>query len=243
MGSIFAILWAVGRPDEREKVNVTRGLALIALLLIFSAAYAEGSEKNKMIPFDFPDLKQEDIFQRYHKYGYYDRKNPNFKFEMVFPKNWMMINVKEPAKLQEDSTPVEIGAFHRYNIPNDQKSDILAAIYVAAVRVPSAWSDAKAVDKVTEYLLRQYKFKILKFQEYKLSKTTLKDILLTYEIPGDKTYWSRFTGFKVKDETRTYFVGEKDILYLLHLHTSEKNYKDFAAEAFYIGKVTLQLIQ
>ncbi len=222
---------------------MTKGLTLIALLLIFSAVYAEGSEKNKMIPFDFSDLKQEDISQRYHKYGYYDRKNPNFKFEMVFPKDWMMINVKEPDKLLEDGTPAEIGAFHRYKIPNDQKSDILAAIYVAAVRVPSVWSDAKAVDKVTEYLLREYKFKILKFQEYKLSNKTLKDILLTYEIPGDKIYWSRFTGFKVKDETRTYFAGEKDILYLLQLHTSEKNYNDFAAEAFYIAKVTLQLIQ
>jgi len=221
---------------------MAKGVVFIVLLFIFSAVYAEGSEKSKMIPFDFSDLKQEDISLRYHKYGYYDRKNPGFKFEMVFPKDWMMINVKEPAKLPEESIPVEIGAFHRYKTPNDQKSDILAALYVTAVRIPSDWSDAKAVDKMTEYLLREYKFKILKFQEYKLSNTTLKDILLTYEIPGDKIYWSRFTGFKVKDETRKYFVGKKDIFYLLQLHTSEKNYKDFAAEAFYIGKVTLQLI-
>ena len=154
-----------------------------------------------------------------------------------------MIKVMEPANLPEDSIPVEIGAIHRYKTPKDQKSYILAALYVTAVRVPSDWSDAKAVDKVIEYLLKEYKFKILKFQEYKLSNTTLKDILLTYEIPRDKVYWSRFTGFKVKDETRTYFAGEKDILYLLHLHTSERNYKDFAAEAFYMGKVTLRLIQ
>ena len=50
-------------------------------------------------------------------------------------------------------------------------------------------------------------------------------------------------GDKVKDETRTYLAGKKDILYLVHLHTSEKDYKIFAAEAFYIAKVTLQLIQ
>ena len=195
-----------------------------------------------MIPFDFPELEQEDISVRYHKYGYYDRMNPEFRFEMVFPKDWMMIRVKEPAKLPEDSIPAEIGAFHRYETPKDQKSDILAALYVAAVRVPADWSDAKAVEKVMEYLLKENPFKILKFQEYKLANTTLKDFLLTYEMPGDKTYWSRFTGFKVKDETRIYLAGEKNILYLLHLHTSEINYNNFAAEAFYMAKMTLRLI-
>jgi ABC-type metal ion transport system substrate-binding protein len=67
---------------------------------------------------------------------------------------------------------------------------------------------AKAVEKVTESLLRGYRFKILQFQEYNLSNTTLKDILLTYEIPQDKIYWSRITGFKVQDETRKIFGGE-----------------------------------
>ena len=215
----------------------------VMFLFVFSLAYAEESEKGKMIPFDFPDLKQEDISKRYLKYGYKERKNPHFRFEMVFPKDWRIINVKEPTELPENGSPVEIGVYNRYKIPDDPKSDILAALYVTAVRVPSEWSDAKAVEKVIESLLKGYSFKILKFQEYKLSNTTLKDILLTYEIPKDKIYWSRFTGFKVKDETRTYFAGKKDILYLVQLHTSEKDYKDFAAEAFYIAKVTLQLIQ
>ncbi len=203
----------------------------------------EESEKSKLIPFDFSDLKQEDITKRYHKYVYRERKNPHFRFEMVFPKDWKIINVKEPSELPENSVPVEIGAFHRHKIPDDPQSDILAALYVTAVRVPSEWSDAKALEKVIEYLLKGYSFKVLKYQEYKLSNKTLKDILLTYEIPQDKTYWSRFTGFKVKDETREYFVGKKDILYLVHLHTSENDYKTFAAEAFYMAKVTLQLIQ
>lgn len=196
-----------------------------------------------MIPFDFPDLTQEDMTKRYHKYGYRERKNSHFKFEMVFPKNWKMINVKEPIELPEDGTPVEIGALNRYENPDDPKSDILAAVYVTAMRVPSEWSDVKAVEKVTEYLLKEYGFKILKFQEYKLSKTTLKDILLTYEIPQDKKYWARFTGFKVEDENRTYFLGKKDIFYLMHLHTSEEDYRAFAAEAFYVAKTTLRFIE
>lgn len=215
----------------------------VMFLFVFSLAYAEESGKGRMIPFDFPDLKQEDITKRYLKYGYKERKNPYFRFEMVFPKDWKIINVKEPTELPENGSPVEIGVYNRYKIPNDPKSDILAALYVTAARVPSEWSDAKAVEKVTESLLKGYSYKILKFQEYKLSNSTLKDILLTYEIPKDKTYWSRFTGFKVKDETRTYLAGKKDILYLVQLHTSEKDYKDFAAEAFYIAKVTLQLLQ
>jgi len=217
-------------------------LSFIVLIFLFSVAFAEVSGAQKMIPFDFGHLKEKYISQKYHKYGYYERKNPDFRFEMVFPKDWKMINVKEPVKLPEEGIPVEIGAIQRYKNPNDQKSDILAAVYVTAVRVPSEWSDAKAVEKVTEYLLKDYKFKILKFQEYKLSNTTLKDILLTYEIPKDKIYWSRFTGFKVKDERRAYMAGGKDILYLLHLHTSEKYYKDFAAEAFYMAKVSMRLI-
>ncbi len=204
-------------------------------------AEAHGAEP--LLPFDFPDLRQEDVVSRYHKYGYKERKNPHFRFEMVFPKDWSIINVKEPAELPEDGVPVEIGVFNRYKNPNDPKSDILAALYVTAVRIPSDWSDANAVDIMTEFLLKGYVFNVLKSMEYELSHTTLKDILLTYEIPGDKTYWSRFTGFKVKDETRTYFAGRKDILYLLHLHTSEKGYKAFAAEAFYVAKLTLQLIQ
>jgi hypothetical protein len=215
----------------------------ILLLFVFSIVYAEESEKSKLIPFDFPDLKQEDVAKRYNRYGYRDRKNPYFRFEIVFPKDWYMINVKEPAELPENGVPVEIGVLNRYKVPDDPKSDIIAAMYITAVRVPAEWSDARAVEKVTESLLKGYSFSILKSQEYKLSNTTLKDILLTYEIPQDKKYWSRFTGFKVKDETRTYYAGKKDILYLIHLHTSEKDYKAFAAEAFYIAKVTLQLIQ
>jgi hypothetical protein len=211
----------------------------------FATVILQGEEsgKGKWIPFDFSDLQQEDISNRYHKSGYKERKNPHFRFAMVFPKDWRIINVKEPTELPENSIPVEIGVFNRYKIPDDPQSDILAALYVTAVRVPSEWSDAKAVEKLTEYLLKGYSFKILKFQEYKLSNTTLKDILLTYEIPQDKIYWSRITGFKVKDETRTYLAGKKDILYLVHLHTSEKDYKAFAAEAFYIAKVTLQIIE
>jgi hypothetical protein len=221
---------------------VKKCAVLIMLLFVFSIAYAEASGKDKLTPFDFPDLKQDDITKRYQKYRYKERVNPHFRFEMVFPKDWNIINVKEPTELPENGSPVEIGAFHRYKIPNDPKSDILAAIYVTAVRVPSEWSDAKAVEKVIEHLLKGNSTKILKFQEYKLSNTTLKDILLTYKIPKDKRYWSRFTGFKVKDETRTYLAGKKDILYLVQLNTSEKDYKAFAAEAFYIAKVTLRLI-
>jgi len=162
---------------------------------------------------------------------------------MVFPKDWKIINVKEPAELPDNDVPVEIGVFNRYKIPNDPKSDILTAIYVTAVRVPADWSDMKAAEKVVEHLLQGNKFKVLKSQEYKLSKTTLKDILLTYDIPQDKTYWARFTGFKVQDETSEYLAGKKDIMYLVHLHTSEEDYRAFAAEAFYVAKVTRQLLQ
>lgn len=215
----------------------------MTLLILFSAVHAEGPRKGKMIPFDFPDLTKEEMSARYHRYGYRERRNPHFRFEMVFPKDWKIINVKEPAELPDNGVPVEIGVFNRYKIPNDPKSDILAAIYVTAVRVHADWSDVKAVEKVMEHLLQGNKFKVLKSQEYKLSKTTLKDILLTYDIPQDKTYWARFTGFKVQDETREYLAGKKDIMYLVHLHTSEKDYRDFAAEAFYVAKVTLQLLQ
>jgi len=211
------------------------------LLILSSLFFVEKKGKGKMIPFDFPDLDQEDINNRYCKYGYPERTNPLFKFEMVFPKDWMIVRVKEPAELPDHCAPVELGAYNRYSNPNDPKSDILAALYVSAVRVPSAWTDVQAVDKLTEYFLKGYSFTVLQFKEYKLSKTTLKDVLLTYEIPKDKTYWSRITGFKVEDEARTYYAGKKDILYLVHLHTSEKDYRDFAAEAFYIAKVTLRL--
>ncbi len=217
--------------------------ALTIFLVLFSIVNAEASGKANLVTFDFPDLKQEEVSRRYHKYGYRERKNPLFRFEIVFPRDWKMINVKEPAGLPDNGVPVEIGVLNRYKVTDDPTSNIIAAVYLTAMRVPSEWSDAEAVDKVTEFLLKDYKHTILKFQEYKLSNTALKDVLVKYEIPGDKIYWSRFTGFKVKDETRTYVAGKKDILYLVHLHTSEKDYEAFAAEAFYIAKVTLRLIQ
>jgi hypothetical protein len=213
----------------------------IMLFFVFSIAYVEAAGKDKMIPFDFPDLKQEDVAKRYVKHAFKDRKNPLFRFEMVFPKDWKVINIKEPAELPENGVPVEIGAFHRFKVPDDPKSDILAGIYITAVRVPVEWSDVQALDKVTAYLMKGHSFRVLQSKEYKLSRTTLKDMLITYKIPKDKTYWSRITGFKVKDDTRTYASGKKDILYLVQLNTSEKDYKAFAAEAFYTAKVSLRL--
>lgn len=213
----------------------------IMLFFVFSIAHVEAAGKDKMIPFDFPDLKQEDVAKRYVKHAFKDRKNPLFRFEMVFPKDWKVINIKEPAELPENGVPVEIGAFHRFRIPNDPKSDILAGIYIIAVRVPAEWSDVQAVDRVTEQLMKGHRFSVLQSREYKLSRTTLKDMLITYRIPKDKAYWSRITGFKVKDGTGAGPRGKKDILYLVQLNTSERDYKAFAAEAFYMAKVSLRL--
>lgn len=213
----------------------------VMLFFVFSVSGAEAAGKDKMIPFDFPDLKQEDVSKRYVKHRFKDRKNPLFRFEMAFPKDWKVINIKEPAELPESGVPVEIGAFHRYKIPDDPRSEILAGIYVIAVRVPSEWSDVKAVDKMSEYLMKRHSFRVLQFKEYKLSKTTLKDMLITYRIPKDKTYMSRITGFKVKDDSRAHLSGKKDILYLVQLNAPEKDYKAFAAEAFYMAKMSLRL--
>ncbi|NPU84243.1 MAG: hypothetical protein HPY65_07115 [Syntrophaceae bacterium] len=213
----------------------------IMLIFIFSIAYAEAAGKDKKIPFDFPDLKQEDVAKRYVKHAFKDRKNPLFRFEMIFPKDWKVINIKEPSELPENGGPVEIGAFHRFKVPDDPKSDILAGIYITAVRVPAEWTDVQALDNVTSYLMKGHSFRVLQSKEYKLSRTTLKDMLITYKVPKDKTYWSRITGFKVKDDTRAYASGKKDILYLVQLNTSEKDYKAFAAEAFYMAKVSLRL--
>jgi len=214
----------------------------IMLLLVFSAVNAEEPGKDKKIPFDFPELKQDDIAARYHRYGYRDRKSSDFRFEMVFPKDWKIINLKEPAEIPDNGQQVEIGVFHKYKVQDDQNSEILAAIYVTALRIPSDWSDAKAVEKSMESLLKGHKSKVLKFQEYKTSNTTLKDILFTYDIPKDKTYWARLTGFKVKDDKRKYLIGKKDILYLIQLHTTEKDYRAYAAEAFYVAKISLKFL-
>ncbi len=214
---------------------------VVILLFALTVAGVEAAEKGQPIPFDFSDLKQEDIAKRYVKHNFRERKNPLFRFEMVFPKDWKVIRIKEPAGLPENGVPVEIGAFHRFRNPNDPKSPILAGIYVTAARVPAEWSDVQAVDRVTEHLLKGHRYKVLKTREYKLSRTTLKDILLTYSIPGDKTYWSRITGFKVKDDSSAPAAGKSDILYVIHLHTSEKDYRAFAAEAFYVAKTSLRL--
>lgn len=215
---------------------------LLVLCFALSTACAEAAGKDKTVPFDFPDLKQEDVAKRYVKHAFKNRKNPLFRFEMVFPKDWKAINIKEPAELPDKGVPVEIGAFHRFRTPDNPKSDILAGIYITAVRVPAEWSDVQALDRVTEYLMKGHRFSVLQSREYKLSRTTLKDMLISYRIPKDqKTYWSRITGFKVKDGTETGRKGKKDILYLVQLNTSEKDYKAYAAEAFYMAKVTLRL--
>ncbi len=213
---------------------------LVILLFAFSAAGAAGAEKNQAVPFDFPALKQEDVAKRYVKHNFRERKNPLFRFEMVFPRDWKAINIREPAGLPDNGDPVEIGAFHRFRNPNDPKSPILAGIYVAAARVPAGWSDVQAVDRVTEHLLKGHPYKVLTTREYRLSRTTLKDILLAYNIPGERTYWSRITGFKVKDGASAPAAGKSDIFYVIHLHTSEKDYRAFAAEAFYVAKTSLR---
>jgi len=213
----------------------------LVFCFVLSTACAEAAGKDKTVPFDFPDLKQEDVAKRYVKHAFKDRKNPLFRFEMVFPKDWKAVNIKEPAELPDDGTFVEIGAFHRFRTPNDPKSEILTGIYITAVRVPAEWSDVQAVDKATENLLKGHRFSVLQSREYKLSRTTLKDVLITYKVPKGKAYWSRITGFKVKDETGAARKAKKDILYLVQLNTSEKDYKAYAAEAFYVAKVTLRL--
>ncbi len=156
---------------------------------------------------------------------------------MAFPKDWKVINIKEPAELPENGVPVEIGAFHRYKIQDDPKSEILAGIYVIAVRVPSEWSDVKAVDKMAEYLMKRHSFRVLQFKEYKLSKTTLKDMLIAYRIPKDKTYWSRITGFKVKDDTRAHLSEERHPVLVQLKHEKESKR---CGRAFYMANMSLR---
>jgi hypothetical protein len=52
-------------------------------------------------------------------------------------------------------------------------------------------------------------------------------------------FLSRICAFKVKDDTKEYLFGEKQLLYLIELTTEEKDYEGFGAEAFHSAKVSL----
>ncbi|UCC95084.1 MAG: hypothetical protein JSW40_09820 [Candidatus Omnitrophota bacterium] len=217
-------------------------LLLIFFFSVISLAYTQEQGQHEPIPFDFPNLVREDVGERYHRYGYFDRKNPYFKFEIVFPKNWMMIVVKEPDEIPEYGGPVEIGAFHRYRVPADSSSDILAGMYVLVTRVPSEWSDDEAIEKFVENTYKKLGLKILKIKKYELPNKTLEDILFSYKDSQGRAWWSRVTGFKVLDKTREYLFGKKDLFYILQLNSSEENYRSFAAEVFFVGKLSLRLV-
>ena len=57
-------------------------------------------------------------------------------------------------------------------------------------------------------------------------------------ISKQDAFLSRICAFKVKDDTKEYLVGEKQLLYAIALTAEEKDYEGFVAEAFHAAKVS-----
>jgi|GEM_PF-1010295 len=187
--------------------------------------------------FDFPALSDDHIRQNYVSVPYKIHKNKLFNFSVLMNKNWNAVKVAEPSQIPPDGSAVEIGLLKLFSPIHDPKGAITAQLLFYIAEIPANVSAAEHLDKQLPLI---YKDKGLKIIQEKTVDTRLgpsKDVLFSYT--SDNTlFLSRICAFKVKDDTKEYLVGEKQLLYAIALTTEEKDYEGFVAEAFHAAKVS-----
>lgn len=187
--------------------------------------------------FDFPALSSDHIREYYVSLPYIIHKNKLYNFSVLMNKRWNAVKVAEPAQIPMDGSLVEIGLLKLFSPIHDPQGDIKAQLVFYIAGVPQKINAAEYLDQ----LLTIYKDKGLNILQSKTLDTSLgptRDILFSYTV--NKTlFLSRVCGFKVKDDTKKYLMGEKDLLYVIQLTTEEKDYEESGAEAFHVAKVSL----
>ena len=154
-------------------------------------------------------------------------------------KNWNGVKVAEPAKLPMDGSLAEIGIFNLYSPSHDPKGEIKAQLIIYITGIPKDISAADYLDKQIPKMFKDQKIKIIKSKTMETKLGPTKDILFSYS-SNNTILMSRSCAFKVKDDTKAYLFGEKDLLYLIQISTQEKDYESFGAEAFYVSKISFQ---
>jgi len=187
--------------------------------------------------FEFPALSDEHIRQNYVSVPYKIHNNKHFNFSVLMNKNWNAVKVAEPSQIPADGSAVEIGLLKLFSPIHDPKGAITAQLLFYIAEIPANVSAAEQLDKQLPLIYRDKSLKILQAKTVDTNLGPSKDILFSYT--GDNTlFLSRICAFKVKDDTKEYLVGEKQLLYAIELTTEEKDYEGFVAEAFHAAKVS-----
>jgi len=187
--------------------------------------------------FDFPALSDEHIRQNYVSVPYKIHHNKHFNFSVLMNKNWNAVKVAEPSQIPADGSAVEIGLLKLFSPIHDPAGTITAQLLFYIAEIPANVSAAEHLDKQLPLIYRDKSLKILQAKTVDTNLGPSKDILFSYT--SDNTlFLSRICAFKVKDDTKEYLVGEKQLLYAIELTTEEKDYEGFVAEAFHAAKVS-----
>ncbi len=189
--------------------------------------------------FDFNDLNKDIIRQNYVTVPYKIHKNKLFNFSILMNKNWNGIKVAEPAKLPMDGSLAEIGIFNLYSPSHDPKGEIKAQLIIYIAGIPKNISAADYLDKQIPMMFKDQKIRTIKSKTMETRLGPTKDVLFSYS-SNNTIFLSRICAFKVKDDTKAYLFGEKDLLYLIQISTEENDYESFGAEAFYVSKISFQ---
>jgi hypothetical protein len=204
-----------------------------------SSELKEGKAIDVQYSFDFNELSKDIIRQNYVVIPYNIHKNKLFNFSILMNKNWNGVKVAEPAKLPIDGSLAEIGIFNLYSPSHDPKGEVKAQLIVYITGIPKDISAADYLDKQISMMFKNQKIKVIKSKTMETKLGPTKDILISYSI-NNAAFLSRSCAFKVKDDTKAYLLGGKDLMYLIQMSTQEKDYESFGAEAFYLSKVSFQ---
>jgi len=204
-----------------------------------SSELKEGKAIDVQYSFDFNELSKDIIRQNYVVIPYNIHKNKLFNFSILMNKNWNGVKVAEPAKLPIDGSLAEIGIFNLYSPSHDPKGEVKAQLIAYITGIPKDISAADYLDKQISMMFKNQKIKVIKSKTMETKLGPTKDILISYSI-NNAAFLSRSCAFKVKDDTKAYLLGGKDLMYLIQMSTQEKDYESFGAEAFYLSKVSFQ---
>ena len=232
--------------------SITIVLAVFCVSVFLFAGCGQKEEKKQSMPaeptgekamaaqysFDFPALSDDHIRQNYVSVPYKIHKNKLFNFSVLMNKSWNAVKVAEPSQIPPDGSAVEIGLLKLFSPVHDSQGDIKAQLIFYIAEIAPKVSAAEHLDKQLPLIYKDKGFKIIQEKTVDTKLGPSKDVLFSYT--SDNTLLlSRICAFKVKDDTKEYLVGEKQLLYLIELTTGEKDYEGFGAEAFHAAKVSL----
>jgi len=238
----------------RYKKHILSILIVFCLLLIFAVSGSSEEKKQSgktglkggkvmkvQYSFDFNNITKDTIRNNYVAVPYKIHKNKLFNFSVLMNKNWNGVKVVEPAQLPMNGALAEIGLFNLYSpTRNNTKGDIKAQLIIYITGISTKINAADYLDKQIPLIYKNQKIRIIQSKTLETKLGASKDILFSYT-SNNTVFLSRICAFKVKDDTKDYLLGEKDLLYEIQLTTEEKDYEKYGAEAFYIAKVSFQL--